>query len=130
MKINKQLKIDILDWHITTFQEATLENQVLKWQEECRELQICKNYKMFMEELADCFIVATALCRFGEVGELIQDVFNDCIIFMCDNRQENWDLSQQAIERAIFDKMRINRQRKWAFVNGVYKHQLPSNTYN
>lgn len=121
--INEKLQKDIIEWHKTTFSLATIESQILKWQEEFRELEKADNYRSYLQELCDCIIVAVAFKRFSKAGEVMSDVFNKSLLpIVLDEKKEHWDLDNEIIERFVEVKLKINKQRKWEFINGVYKH--------
>jgi uncharacterized protein YfeS len=122
----KQLQNEILQWHTATFPLSTIENQILKWKGEYSELEQINNYRSYVNELCDCIIVATAFKRFGEAGNVLYDILynnqNSLIKTTLDNKKENWDFDDEIIERFVEAKLKINKQRKWEFINGVYKH--------
>ena len=118
----QQLEQEIIQWHIATFPQATLESQILKWQEEFRELEQANNYRTYLLELCDCIIVATAFKRYGEAGEVLSKTFNDCLTSVLDDKKENWDFDKEILNRFVKAKLEINKKRKWEFINGVYKH--------
>ena len=53
----------ITEWHAKTFPDATMEDQLRKFDEEMEEYDRTPTF----EELADMFIVACGLCRFDMV---------------------------------------------------------------
>lgn len=112
-----ELKKRIIDWHIATFPDATLESQLLKFEEEFKEwvdsaTKKKKDYDEYMFEFADAFIVALVLSeRFGScVGGYFVGLAN------LRNRKDDLILY-------INKKMGINEKRKWKKVNGVYRHE-------
>lgn len=118
----QELEQEIIQWHKATFPQATLESQVLKWQEEFRELERANNYRSYLLELCDCIIVATAFKRYGEAGEVLSKTFNDCLLAILDDKKENWDFDKEILNRFVKAKLEINKTRKWEFVDGVYRH--------
>ncbi len=96
----------IIEWHETTFPDATLKGQIEKFMAEWREWEQDRD----ISELADMFIVACGIARFNSV--LALDYF--------------WEISHigtEGLSEAINKKMEINRQRKWNFQNGQYQHK-------
>lgn len=104
----------IMQWHAEIFPDATLDGQLEKYQEEQTEF-VESNYKD-VTELADMFIVACGIARFDIHEGLfyfadIYDWFNSDIT-----------LSIEDLQRAVDEKMAVNRQRTWHKQNGLYKH--------
>lgn len=119
----EQLEQEVIEWHTATFPQATLESQILKWQEEFRELKQANNYRSYLLELCDCIIVATAFKRYGEAGEVLSKTFNDCLLTILNNKKENWEFNSEILNRFIKAKLEINKNLKsWEFVDRVYKH--------
>lgn len=117
----EQLEKEIIEWHTATFPLATLESQIMKFREEREEMEEADNYRDYINELCDCYIVALSFSRFGNAGKEIQYYLLNYI----DNiRKEHtsWFIDKYAIVSFIKDKLEINKQRKWDFVNGVYRH--------
>ncbi len=119
----EQLEKEIINWHKATFLNATLETQIMKFKEEYEEMEQADNYRNYVNELCDCIIVATAFKRFGEAGNVLYNIFNQFIKITLDNKKENWDFDSEIIERFVEAKLKINKQRKWEFINGTYKHK-------
>ena len=118
--INKELQQEIITWHKSVFADAELESQVLKWQEEYRELEQADDYATFLEEYADCIIVATSFLRYGEIGETLNLVFMKFL----ESERNDWNIDKEEIEEAVERKLKINKERNW-FKNsqGIYKHK-------
>lgn len=71
----KQIQRKILNWHLETFPNATEQAILDKLREEATELIEAiqpVNHKNIAEEIADVFIVSTAL--FGRCGVSFEDV--------------------------------------------------------
>ena len=101
----EQLEQEIIQWHKATFPQATLESQILKWQEEFKELEQANNYRSYLLKLCDCIIVATAFKRYGEAGEVLYKTFNDCLLVILDNKKENWDFDKEILNRFVKAKL-------------------------
>lgn len=101
---------DIAQWHLSTFPETQLADQLLKLDEECREA-IETDFNDILE-LADVFIVSATLWkRFNApIGMAFIQLMTG---------RENFHLLIKAVE----DKMKINRNRVWKKVNNIYRHQ-------
>lgn len=94
-----KLAAEIADWHISTFPDADESGQEAKYDEEYQEF--VESHGDIME-LADCFIVASALaCRFGSIFGLL--MINRIINNIADADGELYE--------AIEKKMEINRER-------------------
>ena len=104
----------IMRWHAETFPDATLEGQLVKYQEELNEW-IESNYSN-ASELADMFIVACGIARF----DLQEGFFHIADVY--DWYASAEELQLAGLEDAVNKKMEINRQRKWNKGNGEYKH--------
>lgn len=109
----------IMQWHKDVFPEASFEGQMKKWEEEYGEFLTARTRKNAAEmgaELADLFIVACGIMRFN----LIQG----CQRMLLWNElryTHGWALS--TCEKAINQKMKRNRARKWEHMgNGNYHH--------
>lgn len=108
----------IAKWHKKTFPKATLESQLLKLNEELIELKKCKNRHSdaFLEEVADCIIVACALAAryHSPVGNLT----------LASLWPDKNDLDMAAIISLHVDlKMEKNLRRTWKKEKGVYRHE-------
>lgn len=112
--MNKENIVSIIKWHEDTFKDATQEGQVKKFVAERNEYrQSCSRDVM---ELADMFIVACGIARFNS------------LVAMAAFAQVNKELglsnfTTNELEEAINKKMKINRNRKWDFQNGLYQHK-------
>lgn len=113
MKYNN-LYNDILQWHLKTFKNVSLFNQLKKLIEEIKEC----NKEFSLEELADIFIVSVRLNTFY-LGKLINYFLSKYITKKYINR---YNISEIQIRRAIKNKMEINKKRKWKLIDGVYRH--------
>lgn len=103
----------IAEWHKRTFPEATLESQLLKLDEELKEVVAAKRareFEHFYNELADVYIVACSLkIRFNStIGSYFLGLIEE-------NPAPN-------MQERIDKKMDENLKRKWEFKNGVYRH--------
>lgn len=84
---------DINEFHRTTFPNATLNAVLFKLNEELVEAMMALvkgDYQHLLEELADVFVVSTALAA-------RKDLFEDNV----------------SMTRVIRDKMAVNKARKW-----------------
>lgn len=105
----------IIEWHETTFPDATLEGQKVKFEKEQKEWFDSDGQDL--SELADMFIVACGIARFDSIVAL--DYFNSIYLSVT-----YWDpIRNRDLQEAIDKKMEINRQRKWNFENGQYQHK-------
>ena len=95
----------IAKWHEDTFPNATMESQLLKLEEEIGEYFSSEDD---MEEYADVYIVVKVLQL--RYKSLIGDIMSELL------------LNDDDVIRCINNKMDINTQRKWEFVDGVYRH--------
>lgn len=113
----KETKQSIAEWNAATFPEATLQSQWLKMLEELQEYdKILFNPEEMIKEYADIYIVSAVLeerfgCPYGWM--ILRQI----------DYVDNMDLFQKMIGEAVDEKMKINRARKWHFVNGVYRHE-------
>lgn len=106
--INKNLKIkEYVMWHKKTFIKETLESLLKKLEEEISEYNQENNY----EEMADIYIISFVLkMRF----------FSDYGILYFIKNFKNLDVKK--LNKKLLLKMEINKNRKWSFIDGVYKH--------
>ena len=104
----------IIEWHETTFPDATLKGQKEKYHKEFQEWHMsgCKD----ISELADMAICACGIARFCTVDAMF--LFKDII-----DSARNAEITLGMLETAIEKKMGINRKRKWNFENGQYQHK-------
>lgn len=109
----KETIFSIMQWHADTFPDATLDDQLEKYQEEQREW--VESGEKDITELADMFIVACGIARFDlwEGAHAIWDVYE----WMDDGR-----VSPKKVFKTVDKKMKINRKRTWHKENGLYKH--------
>ena len=105
----------IADWHTVTFKDADKAGQLLKLDEEFDEWRAeTADPEKRITELADCFIVASALWfRFGAtIG-----------MFTCKAIVKNCADADGELYDAIQKKMTINFNRSWKKqANGSYHH--------
>lgn len=106
----------IIEWHETTFPDATLMGQEEKFEKEYKEYK--ESGKKDILELADMFIVACGVARFpnGSGSAIL------CFV-RTSNELEKSNFTGDELQEAVDKKMEINRQRKWNFENGVYQHK-------
>lgn len=98
---------DVANWHKETFVLATKEQQIKKLEEELNEY-----YEKYDDlELADVLICSISLWRRFRcpIGHAVF-LYASSII------------PGDKANRIVAEKMRINRLRKWIFVDGVYRH--------
>lgn len=103
----------IAEWHKITFPEATLESQLLKLDEELKEVvaaQRAREFEHSYNELADVYIVACSLkIRFNStIGSYFVGLIEEKL--------------SPNLQARIDKKMDENLKRKWEFKNGVYRH--------
>lgn len=112
----KETIYSIMDWHSKTFPDATLEGQIVKYNEESKEF-VSTNYQD-ITELADLFIVACGIARF----DIHQGLFYFADVY--DWYNADIDLSPEALQAAIDKKMEKNRKRVWnKTAEGTYHHE-------
>lgn len=113
---------DIAQWHKETFPDATLRKQMEKFQEEKKEWLASQHITDEgiidgdITELADMVIVACGCSRFSDLEAIFQ--FRTIANELEPSRFATIDL-----EKAIDDKMNINKTRTWNNNNGFYKHK-------
>ena len=100
---------DIVKWHKETFPDADLKSQKIKFLEE---------YKEYLEsgdimELADMIIVNEVLTHRFHFSHFSNVVFSEAF---CNELNSD-------IFNVVEEKMKINKQRTWHKVNGVYRHE-------
>lgn len=104
----------IAEWHEATFEFADEFGQFLKLEEEFKEWSEANSTEDMMSELADCFIVASALWfRFHtNVGG-----------FICKAIVKHYSNNELQLYAAIVAKMEVNKARQWKKQpNGSYHH--------
>jgi lipopolysaccharide/colanic/teichoic acid biosynthesis glycosyltransferase len=106
----------IIQWHKETFPDTTLEEQWHKFELEMEEFDKAKSYDNKVKELADMFIATCGIARFSLSFSLI---FFSIIYKKLKHLESKQELN---FDKAINDKMAINRKRKWHKVNGEYRH--------
>ena len=93
--------------HEQLFPICSLESQILKMEEELNELKQAATIEQVINETADCIIVCAGIYRFSPLTA--QRLLGSLVIM-------------GGMEEAVERKWNINMNRKWKFVNGVYKH--------
>ena len=101
------MKDKIVEWHKETFPDADLKSQKIKFLEEYREYLESGD----IMELADMFIVNTVLVHRFHFDKFSPLVFSDACYYVED------------VLEAVDSKMKINKQRTWHKINGVYRHE-------
>lgn len=107
----EQLNEEILEWHKTTFPLCTVESQLLKLDEELKEVIECVlKSESSQEELADAYIVSLVLAKRykSTIGGYFVGLFSKEYTALWEN---------------VKKKMEINKMRKWKKVEGVYRHE-------
>lgn len=104
----------IAEWSEHTFPDATLDGQLQKFKDEKREWWDSERDDIL--ELADMFIVACSLTRFNSPEAMF--CFGRVEEELCHSAFVTQDL-----EKAVDEKMAINRKRQWNFSNGQYQHK-------
>ena len=108
-----KLDCNIVSWHKRAFPNATLESQLLKLEEEVREVteaQSRGDIDNVHKEMADVYIVSVVL-----------DKRFDSVI----GRYFLWLTNAYPIPRLkelVGYKMEINKSRNWVCKDGVYRH--------
>lgn len=113
----------IIQWHKETFPDTTLEEQWHKFSLEHIEFKEANTFKRKLKELADMVIVANSFFRFEKRDE--QFIFASKIINKSiDYLDKNYTVKNicDRLDKAVNDKMAINRKRKWHKVNGEWRH--------
>ena len=106
----------IIQWHQETFPDTTLEEQWHKLKLEMEEFDKAKSYNK-VKELADIFIATCCVARFSLSFSLC--LFS--IIYKILSHLENKQIC--IFDKAINDKMAINRKRTWHKINGEWRHK-------
>lgn len=116
-EIEKELK-SVTKWHKKTFADATIGGQLLKLEEEYKELVEAINKddeKATYKELADVLIVCAGLVR-------LDSVLGNILIAHTLDKMSNDELRETL--KGIRKKMKINRARKWEKLkDGRFKHK-------
>lgn len=104
---------EILEWHKKTFPKADIKSQLLKLDEELKEVvDAHKNgeTEKAYDELADVYIVSLVL----------EKRFNSTIgAYFIGLLQEH---PAPELMKRVKNKMKINKKRTWHEENGVYRH--------
>ena len=104
--------------HYKLFPKATPHSQILQLNEELKELELAETNREFAEELGDVLVVAISLLRFPQAENIGKFIINR-EFYKQSSKQQNFRL--KLIEKAIDKcKQRVSEKR-YAFVNGVYK---------
>ena len=113
----------IIQWHKETFPDTTLEEQVKKFSLELTEFKEATTFKRRLEELADMVIVANSFFRFEKRDELVMSA-SKIINTSLDYLDRNYTVKNvcERLDKAVNDKMAINRKRQWQYVDGEYRH--------
>lgn len=110
----KESFTSIIKWSEDTFPTASLKGQLEKFADETQEWLATNRTDIV--ELADLAIVAMSVARFSAVEAMY--------CFECVIRQLEMTLfTRFDLEKAIDEKMAINRKREWNFNNGRYQHK-------
>ena len=108
----EKLAAAIADWHKATFPNAKEAGQVLKLDEEFNEFAASSGS---IDELADCFIVASALA--GRYK-------NPLGMFVLNSIVQGSENELDALYNAVVLKMRVNQHRVWTEDGkGSYHHE-------
>lgn len=104
----------IAEWHAKTFPDATMEDQLRKFDEEMEEYERTPTF----EELADMFIVACGLCRFDMVVAMS---YMTIVATALNERKEIY--ASAVFPNKVDEKMAKNRNRTWEKTpQGNYHH--------
>ena len=116
-EIKKELA-KVMIWHKKTFKDATVGGQLLKLEEEYKELEEAvenENDDEIFKEIADVLIVCAGLVR---LGSIIGKVNIEATLDKMDIKELYNTLE------ALREKMKINRARKWdKLKDGRFKHK-------
>ena len=104
----------IIDWHETTFPDATLEAQIKKFKVEYLEYRISNPKDI--TELADMFIVACGIARFDYIKSF-------SFFTLIDEILESSSFIDADFMKAVDEKMEKNRKRIFEYNNGMYQHR-------
>lgn len=101
----------IAEWSGQVFPTLDKDAQLEKLVEETREYMKAKSDEERIKELADIYIVASILkerfdCKLG--WDMFQGIFT---------------LKMTGVYKAVDEKMKINRARKWAWNGKTYHHE-------
>jgi hypothetical protein len=106
----------IIQWYKETFPNATLEEQLMKYQEE--QIEWVESDYTNVKELADMFIVACGIARFDAWEGLFY--MHDVYDWYLGSEEIHFD----EVKKAINEKMEKNRKRVWNKAdNGTYHHE-------
>lgn len=117
-----KLDKEIIKWHKKTFPDATLEGQLLKLHEEVDEYEKVHTLEDKTKELADVYIVAEALTRWGcSLGIKVFKYIFASYFGLCGKD------AVDTIFKEVKNKMEINKKRIWKKTkDGVYHHEKES----
>lgn len=105
----------IIEWSEQVFPDATLVGQTGKFEDELTEYFNATNHQDRIKELADIFIVAMSICRFG---------LDEGLYYL----NHAWDIykgSPYSLGNVCYniqEKMKTNRSRVWEKKDGQYQH--------
>ena len=105
----------VMEWSEQAFPDATLVGQIGKFDDELTEYFNATNHQDRIKELADIFIVAMSICRFG---------LDEGLYYL----NYAWDIykgSPYSLGNVCYniqEKMKTNRSRKWEKKDGQYQH--------
>jgi hypothetical protein len=98
--------------HEKLFPLADLRGQILKLEEELKEVDAAKNKVEAIQELADCIICCIGICRFAP----------KTATFIIKSIMMQHDFYLDEICNEVERKWEINLNRKWEYKNGRYHH--------
>lgn len=107
------LNKDIVAWHTKTFPDCTFESQLLKLDEEIKEVVASKLEGRIAtyEEIADVYIVSVVLAK--RYKSAIGKYFVSLV--------QEYPVPNLAVR--VEKKMEINKKRVWVKIKGVYRHK-------
>lgn len=107
----------IVEWQEKVFPDARMTKQLEKFLEEEQEFDAAIKRQDKLTELADMFIVACNVSRFNSIvaGGLF------CLVHI---KAEKHKFSSHKLQKAVDDKMAINRRRQWNSLGGKYQHKV------
>jgi hypothetical protein len=113
-----ELAVEITEWHLNCFPDATLDGQLLKLEEELREWKEAVTVEDSGKELADVFIVCCGLSRWHSItGRIISlGLLNDITYY------------NDVFYKQVYNKHQKNKIRVWQkTTEGSYHHVDSSN---
>lgn len=100
---------EIVKWHKKTFPDADLKSQKLKFVEEYREYLESGD----IMELADMVIVCYVLRGRFKFEGFDGVIWHELIL----------NGHPEGLRKAVIEKMKINKKRRWKKEGGVYRHE-------